>query len=746
MLYKNLFPLDYCKLQNKEGFIFKILDQKEKLINKHKKHNNNCIQDKKNEIESIKKEKSKLIEIRDKSNNTPIIILEQEIQKLEIENQRINSKKMKDLISRDNIDEIFFISSKDVLFEKDDYEYIKTHKYLPLLKWFVRNGYIDDTYMDYISYYYDGYMSINDKDFLFSVRNKTKLRYDYKLNNIENVFQYLTIDDFDEKEIINLDLLEYLLTNNNEKTKDYLENFIITLIQNNEYKLFCKHILDGNNHIKDSSNSESVFDFHKFIEKANTKYPNLWADIKNEPKNIENTRVYIALSMYYTDNETLKKMNVDGSLGAYISTSGYHFMLPAYQQPEFINRLIESYECLNVKLKNISSTTNNKYLSKSYLLQRICRKYLYEINIENLEFILKRNIMKYDEYDFRHQNYTFLVRSNQLNLMRYINNNINEYLENVVFNMCNRNITDDEHTVLYILNNSNVYDKNKEQYIIYLTTTIKDVSLVKEYLIREILLYNHKKIEYNEVNIIEYSTGNYLPKYTIPFIDSDLRILNFSNQSLKVREGLYTCFLEKYNLSDKKYKEIFSTLNIRHAYVPRVGIPETKLSILIDEKVIIMNDYTLIGMRSGYSFKKVMRFIEVNINEYTEMMNSVLFDLRELINILDLDVSDENKLKLLKHTKAEISIIGKDYSNAINIYILKNNLKEKDVIELFYNYEKYNFAMRREIENLSSIYMETIIDNILRMPIKLINELIKSPYTDPYTKELLINYSEDAWM
>ncbi len=86
-------------------------------------------------------------------------------------------------------------------------------------------------------------------------------------------------------------------------------------------------------------------------------------------------------------------------------------------------------------------------------------------------------------------------------------------------------------------------------------------------------------------------------------------------------------------------------------------------------------------------------------------MNDVIsgetFDFNEMVDVLSLDTSDENKINLLKFTDEAISIIDTDYSNTVKIYILNNNLEENDIPKLLTAYLHENSPMKIEIENLT---------------------------------------------
>ena len=76
-----------------------------------------------------------------------------------------------------------------------------------------------------MTYFYPNSLSIVDKKFLRSIRDKQAIEYSYSLNNPALILTYLNVADFEEPETLNFDLFTYILNNNDE----YSERFIIQL-------------------------------------------------------------------------------------------------------------------------------------------------------------------------------------------------------------------------------------------------------------------------------------------------------------------------------------------------------------------------------------------------------------------------------------------------------------------------------------------------------------------------------------
>ena len=111
--------------------------------------------------------------------------------------------------------------------------------YFELLKYLIRNGYIDETYSDYMTYFYENSLSRIDKTFLRSVTDQKAKDYTYALKNPQMIVSRLKLVDFSQEEILNFDLFTYLL----QKLTpiEYLERFLEQLKEKMNFKFIGEY-------------------------------------------------------------------------------------------------------------------------------------------------------------------------------------------------------------------------------------------------------------------------------------------------------------------------------------------------------------------------------------------------------------------------------------------------------------------------------------------------------------------------
>lgn len=132
-------------------------------------------------------------------------VIQKEEKGLQKERLNIQSQKLSHLLKAYNL---------------GDSELYRGFKLDPLKDVFIRQGYIDEDYYDYISYFYPGMVSWADRDLLLSMKRQIKQEYTYHIDKIHNFVKELKPYMFEHDAILNNDLLDYLAPKNNAKERD----------------------------------------------------------------------------------------------------------------------------------------------------------------------------------------------------------------------------------------------------------------------------------------------------------------------------------------------------------------------------------------------------------------------------------------------------------------------------------------------------------------------------------------------
>ena len=98
---------------------------------------------------------------------------------------------------------------------------------------FLKEGFIDEDYYDYISYSYPGMLSFSDRDYLLGIKMLKEPVYTYQIDEISNFIKELHPNNFEYDSILNVGLLDYLLVNKDKQSRltDYASRYIALITQ-----------------------------------------------------------------------------------------------------------------------------------------------------------------------------------------------------------------------------------------------------------------------------------------------------------------------------------------------------------------------------------------------------------------------------------------------------------------------------------------------------------------------------------
>lgn len=195
---------------------------------------------------------------------------------------------LKECISELGFDKVIQLSGLD-----KDVNYQENNTQAKLIRFLISEGYIDDHYCDYISYFYSNSITSSDKCFAMVVSgNEPSLSYDYKLISIKNILYYFDNNDFKKEQILNIDLLDYLL-NNQSKYQNQIDICFDVIIKNNKRDFIKEYCAEKKNTIP------------QLIKKTNSVWPNMFADAVSEEEEETFLKLFSIYTLCYCDTETI---------------------------------------------------------------------------------------------------------------------------------------------------------------------------------------------------------------------------------------------------------------------------------------------------------------------------------------------------------------------------------------------------------------------------------------------------------
>ena len=708
--YKNLFPRDCAELQLQRGFVHALFAQRQSFIEGETCKIESQIAQIRKRIEDSDSELTKSEEeleflyrrmigydeyllrkqhLEDRASERRADF-QAEIDVLRQKAKEMDIQKLSELITRDNIEEFFAVSSINAIGIPQEYLDVKGSEYFDLLKFLVRNGYIDETYSDYMTFFYENSLSLNDKLFLRSVTDKRYKGPDYKLDMPSLVLQSLSATDFLQEECLNHGLIAYILEISDDEKIDAL---ITQLKADKKYDYIGLFLKSGTNR-------------KKFVRYLNVKWPELFSAILTDNRMPDALiRLYSAITLCCSEETTLQAVNKDNCLRDYISSRKDYLQMniPETEIPFFLQRM----SGLGICFQEIdASVSNHAFLDAVY------KANLYAINASNLLLFFRLYYAPTDTDKCLSHFFTMVWADTEKPFYCYIDANIETAMD-VVLSMHGYLITDESDCIVKLLNHNKLSEKAKSDYISRLSPDSKVVTLSEVSLrsLRKLLIQNGNVV-YAIENIIRYFLEAGFSNELIAFINSEPLSLDYASyENEDDRAKFWQSAISCNELSDEKYAQIARVLGEPIDIFVVSELKRKKFSILLNYGIIPYSEANLKFIRSHYP-RYFKDYALHDYDSYLGLLSSSMFDLNEAIEVLNwTEVSDEQKIALISRTTGEISILNRQYSDKLILYILGNNLCVDDISTLLAEYRRYSSEIQEKIIAISAENMEIVIEN-----------------------------------
>ena len=787
ILYKNLYPNDFAKLQNNEGYLYSVFQNKSKAIKTEKENLEKEIINLEKSIEEIEKHSDLQIEdlrrryvyrILQTVNNfyrirTFDYLSDAAFQKLKAENKiiietehyyngynhrienvefsfnfssienaidpnytyeqkenfikqnqngEVERLKIKIANCKREIKEINSFSMSDIIEKYNDTSFIPKHEKInfDLVVYLLRNGYIDENYFDYISYFYPESLTRNDNDFIRLLRNHSLPDFQKPLEKFDNILRRINNNDWKNPAILNNSFLTYLLKTNNEN----LDLFVETMIDydnSTDNKFFRQY---------ENTSDEQLHDFYSLVFTKISMYQN-WVAKLFDSSNLDQFYKFFIL-IEVEDNR------------AYINfiENNLSFLCRDLSNDE--KKIItEKFKKLDVKFEL------SKECTKFDIFKIIVDNNLYNLTANNLVQII---IAESGEEDKPILNYLTKIRIlKNKNVTEYIKKNINEIIKSILLPL-GENLNEDEETFISLIKNEDVKIEYKEKLIKYNQVKITDITTLPEVITYE--AESDKKelqiwgalIENNKVlsswnNVLTYfekmdKAFNHLTSFlnykeniqnlTENFPLSDEEMEDNESEKYQLVKSFYDFIIKSDSLEINSFIDLITICKFPYQKLENYNIDSKKIRNLIEIKLLTFSIDNYNGIKKS-SLDNLPLFISVYFEEILE--NETIIsdtDLIKCFNSKDISISLKNKILSTK-ISAWNKINDDKFFAEIAEYIIKNNVYEKIVI----SFDTIANALKKHSDNSQKIILllNTQFNNLTNEQIVATLTLCGQPYS-----------------
>lgn len=694
IVYKNYFPKDFAALQLHSGYVYGLFDKRSSLINKETDALDTSLKKAKDRLTALKNESltserelqivrsdrqqyihsnvyadkpfsdwdkteypKRLQAIRDKVARKEKEIRE-EIVSIQTEIIHVNNKKFKDLL--EDVENDFVIDVAGL----DDIKNIQNDKYFDIIKYLVLSGYLDDSsYRDYMACFDENGMSIADKNYLIALNNRTGKPFDYKLDNLELVYENLVDDDFLVSATKNIMLIDYLLRHNKSTS---FERFILQLKESKDIEFIAQYLRET-----------SCYDtFISAICHLWDGFLDVVISDSNQSVSLEERQQAVLTALIVCNDEIIKNQNTTGILESYLEED----LSEASCDDDKAEIIAQKMNLLQVEIQNLDTQ-----LGGSSLRREVIENSLYAINVENMRSILKKELAcSMDDIDNRFL--TSLINGSVDEVAIYTLNNLAEMVSIVIENYDKQQ---DAPEIVQRVSNDNIDKELISAYIRMSETKIEDINLINEKY-WNILAEKHTFSETAE-NVLIYFEKYSLDASLIKYLnESNIKeSINLSSEPERSAQ-MWPEIYKANAFSDEVYLELVEQLGRKITNFNVSGIDENKCRILINHKLIVMTAATINIFRTHYK-SLIIDFMCSDIINYTALVQGPMFSIDEVKGILDDErVTEEDKIKLLSMTTELISVKERMLSDVVFKSILENHFDTNDLSYLAQEYERFN--------------------------------------------------------
>lgn len=496
-----------------------------------------------------------------------------------------------------------------------------------LLSYLIKNAHLDENYLIYTSNFHEGRLTKNDHDFYLTIRNFIQPEPRQKIDTPDEVCKAMRSEDFGHKYVLNVELMDYLLNGNSENASR-LESALKYISQNfnKAEDFFVAYYETGKN-------------LSCFMRSLSESWPTFSFSAINSNRAAE----HISFILKFVEAKYIvEKMNTSGVLTKFLSENGHLVFSEGFKVLEKYSVLKE----LEVKFIDLNSLESN-----CALVEYAHKENLYSISPANIDFIID----SFDGKSCSHgvstgeANYTVLKTARSKYLKKYIDDNIDQYIDKVLLVLPD-NIHESSSAILSLLNHESVDDDKK---IIIID---KQQCIFKRFDGVPLSLWNHvlseEKIEITWSNICDYLQNEACDKELLTKVLGRQHVFTYlSNKKITKLERdddeinkLSWFIVSNDAIPFEPYSELIKAVTCRYKNFPD-DISSDKLITLAAEGKVGLNEDSFAF--AGDSEELAAQLIANNIEGY--LANKDAYDVDDSLRecLLLLGMSDASKATII---------------------------------------------------------------------------------------------------
>nr|WP_223788552.1 hypothetical protein [Marinicella sp. NBU2979] len=596
-----------------------------------------------------------------------------------------------------------------------------------LTKYLVRNGFIDENYNSYMSYFFEGGLSHKDVEYSLKLDSQILLPPDTKVPNARELIYVLDDRDFFLPNILNYDVSNSLIA---KKLDGEIKD---------KYSLFLKLLSSQSDRATKFVFSDLFLnDLIKILPDLAEKWSGLWdVFIKENPSQSKVEKLLSAI-VNELNLDVIDSLNINNGLTKQLELIS---SLSVFN-PENNHHSEKVLDLLNIKFVRLIDIDDNYEL-----FQYIYKNKHFEC-FPNIVKLIFRHIANNESLANNIQS-SYLSSIYKLDLSKLIiafEEKINYYIEYVAFSLTD-NSNENSETLVYLLNHDDVDIELKKQFFSRYHFKLKNIDELSDERLWTPAIENNS-IAFTWNNLYKtYIHQEGLTNSLIEFINTNsnnktfsekLNTTSFQEVDEESIRQFATEIIENNEISDNPYSQLVPQISINFENIEILDLSSEKISILIKAQCFSYSKANVINL--GKKSKEKVDFLYHHIESFSK-------DINEEKGYSHFEFTDDDYYYLLKDKRIDAEHF-EFFVNYINFEDLNINTIN-NILKLILSYRNIDQSTNQSKPTISINYsvLHTLIDfsdelsNCLEILILNINKLsveeIKSLLSllpDPYFK------------
>ncbi len=374
-----------------------------------------------------------------------------------------------------------------------------------------------------------------------------------------------------------------------------------------------------------------------FINKLTKQWGNFFYYVAEE-SNYQGDKInnYLRLILTHANVEDITKQNHDSLIEMITYNPSFLSLVDTKGNKDLEKKISTLIHELDIKFHKLDEPTNN---TKS-LFNFVYRNNHYRINKENILQMLKINAENTDEKAFETTNYAAIKNSGDKYIIAYIDDNIDEYVRDIYLGI-ETNTKEDEQDLIELFNKKNIKLHNRKLISDRMEATISDISVINDdKLMFHLLAISKIKPTWENLHYI-YSGYEDVLKDIAHFINSGYNVQLLSNILVpqhKNEKGKMTYIqmwkdlLASSSLFDEAFDQILKAGNIGIKFFDFENTAKERLETMIKRKSFALDNDVYDNLESFHSLG--LLYLESHKDELLEVDSGFTLDEEHLAQIM----------------------------------------------------------------------------------------------------------------